>query len=229
MRTLNLWYTQLMLVVLSLVTIAVYLLFKNQTYYEFLLWNLFLGWLPNLFALGAYWVHTGRTTVLEKTLIFLLGLAWLLFLPNAPYILTDFIHLTILKDTYVHNELFLAPYWHDFFIVFLFAWNGFMLGSSSMYMIQTIVRKHIGRAWSWLLVVVVSLLSGYGILLGRQYQLNSWDALMNLRIFEVIRDSLNKEDLLFSALAGLVVLVVYVTFYMLINGVAGSKLQANRR
>lgn len=229
MRTLNQWYLQLMLVALTLLTIAVYLLFKNQTYYEFLLWNLFLAWLPNLLALGASFVHTRRTTIFEKMLLTLLGLAWLLFLPNSPYIVTDFIHLTILKDTYVLNEWYRVTYWYDFFIIFLFAWSGFMLGCSSMYMMQVIIREKLGRTLSWLMILAVSLLSGYGILLGREYRLNSWDALLNLKILGIVRDSLNKESLIFCTLVGFVILVVYAAFYLLINGIAGSKLAAQRR
>src|SRR5216684_729243 len=60
--------------------------------YAFLAWNLFLAWLPLIFALLAseeYQNGSGR----NWRFLSLAG-AWLLFFPNAPYIFTDLIHLT---------------------------------------------------------------------------------------------------------------------------------------
>src|SRR5580704_17948875 len=56
----------------------------------FLLWNLFLAWLPLFFALLAcdhYQNAAGR----NWRFVGFAG-AWLLFFPNAPYIFTDLIH-----------------------------------------------------------------------------------------------------------------------------------------
>ncbi|NOV00950.1 DUF1361 domain-containing protein [Paenibacillus planticolens] len=224
MKTLNQWYLQILLALLSLCTIGIYLLFKNQTYYEFLLWNLFLAWIPNLFALGAYFLHPLKPFASRKILILVLGLAWLLFLPNAPYIVTDFIHLTILKNSYMPKKTWSINYWYDLFTIFLFAWNGLLLGCSSMYMIHVIAMKSWGRVLSWLLIIATSLLSGYGILLGREYRLNSWDALMNMKIVSILQRSLHKDAFIFCLLVGFVILTVYATFYILINGVGSSKL-----
>ena len=61
----------------------------GDTHYRFLVWNLFLAWIPFVFALGAYLLARGR----RGPAVVLLGVLWLLFFPNAPYMLTDFIHL----------------------------------------------------------------------------------------------------------------------------------------
>src|SRR4051812_11496172 len=68
------------------------IIFTGHLRYGFLAWNLFLAWLPLVFALLAcekYQNGSGRNWRF-------LGLAgaWLLFFPNAPYIFTDLIHLT---------------------------------------------------------------------------------------------------------------------------------------
>lgn len=223
MKTLNQWYLQLFLILLSFFTIAIYLLFKNQTYFEFLIWNLFLAWIPNIIALAAYFIHIRKSTILINIILLGFGLAWLLFLPNSPYVTTDLIHLTILKDSYEQKGTLSFAFWYDFFIIFLFAWNGLFLGCSSMYTIQLIVREKFNLFISWLIISLTSLLSGYGILLGREYRLNSWDALFNQGIFGILQESLNREALLFCLLAGFVILAVYVTFYLLINGIGNSK------
>ena len=119
MKTLNHWYLHLFLILLSLSTIGVYFLFKNQTYFEFLIWNLFLAWIPYILAAAAYFIHTRKSTILKKFILIMVGLAWLLFLPNSPYVITDFIHLTILKDSYVQKGTLSFKYWYDFFIIFL--------------------------------------------------------------------------------------------------------------
>ena len=60
--------------------------------YAFLVWNLFLAWLPLIFAL----LIRERYVKGERRgwRLFGLSAAWLLFFPNAPYIFTDLIHLT---------------------------------------------------------------------------------------------------------------------------------------
>ncbi|MDF2648669.1 MAG: hypothetical protein K0Q73_4474 [Paenibacillus sp.] len=223
MKTLNHWYLNLFLILLSSSTVGVYFLFKNQTYFEFLLWNLFLAWIPYILAAAAYFIHTRKSTIFRKFILIVIGLAWLLFLPNSPYVITDFIHLTILKDSYVQKGTLSFAYWYDFFIIFLFAWNGLLLGYSSMYMIQRIWKERFNHVVSWLVISLTALLSGYGILLGREYRLNSWDALLNSGILGILRETLNHEAFLFCWLVGFVIMTVYVTFYVLVNGIGSSR------
>ncbi|MBA2943992.1 DUF1361 domain-containing protein [Paenibacillus sp. CGMCC 1.16610] len=229
MKTINHWVLQLLLALLSLSTIGIYLIFKNQTYFEFLNWNLFLAWIPNFFALLAYLLHLRRPSVAVQLLTFIFGLAWLLFLPNAPYIITDFIHLTLLKDLYITKKAWSMSFWNDFFTIFLYAWNGLLLGCSSMYMIHLILMKHWGHILSWFLMILTSLLSGYGILLGREYRLNSWDALLSLDIVDTLQKSIHKEAIIFCVLVGFVILAMYATFYLLINGIGSSKVAVYKR
>ena len=114
-------------------------------------------------------------------------------------------------------------YWYDFFIIFLFAWNGLLLGCSSMYMIQKIWKERFNHFVSWLIIALTALLCGYGILLGREYRLNSWDALLNSEILEILRNTLHQEAFVFCLLVGFVIMTVYVTFYVLVNGIGDSK------
>lgn len=229
MKTINQWILQLLLALLSLSTIGIYYFFKNQTYFEFLNWNLFLAWIPNLFALLTYLLHLRRPSVIVHIFMVIFGLGWLLFLPNAPYIITDFLHLTLLKDLYIIKKAWDMAYWNDFFTIFLYAWNGLLLGCSSMYMIHVVMMKHWGHIISWFLMIVTSLLSGYGILLGREYRLNSWDALLDIDIVNTLEKSIHKEAIIFCVLVGFVNLAMYATFYLLINGIGSSKLATSKK
>lgn len=144
-------------------TLAARWLYSEPGAYRFLAWNLFLAWIPLVAAVGVYDLQRrGRSTV--KLLP--LAAVWLLFLPNAPYLLTDLIHLGSRDD---------APLWFDLVLFSAFAWTGALLGFLSVYLMQVVVGRIAGAAWSWALVGASLLASGFGIYLGRSLRWNSWD------------------------------------------------------
>src|SRR5262245_35237806 len=96
-----------------------------------LVWNLFLAWLPALGAFAAYNLNRWPTRFRWLPIIGL-SLLWLLFLPNAPYLITDIIHL---KQSYG------APLWYDLITLVAFAWTGSFLGLVSLFMMQMLVRS----------------------------------------------------------------------------------------
>lgn len=141
--------------------------YSHSDDYSTLIWNLVLAWIPFVFASIAYAISWSR-----KLLYFIVpvcALIWLVFFPNAPYILTDFIHLS----NYAH----IAPLWYDVLMLIWFAWTGLFLGVISLYLMQEIVRRAFGRTAGWLFTIIVTVLSSIGIFLGRFYQWNSWDLL----------------------------------------------------
>lgn len=95
---------------------------------------------------------------------------WLLFFPNAPYILTDLFHLR-------HREG--APLWFDLLLILSFAWTGLMLGYVSLVDIQQVVSRTYNKITGWLFAVAALMLSGFGIYLGRFERWNSWDVISN--------------------------------------------------
>jgi uncharacterized membrane protein len=131
--------------------------YSGRLLYTFLLWNLFLAWLPFLFAWAAY----------RKPFIAIIyGPLWLIFFPNAPYLVTDFIHLR-------HFDA--VPIWYDAIMLFTFALTGLMLGFLSLYMMQSLVARRFGGVWSWVFAVAAVGMSGYGVYVGRFLRWNSWD------------------------------------------------------
>ena len=164
----------LLLAVLALSSLMSVLLVAYRIYhsdhftYVFLVWNLFLAWVPLCSALVC-WLFSqyGRRTWLLLAL-FLTG--WFLFFPNSPYIVTDLLHLAPRNN---------VPLWYDVMLIFSFAWNGLILGFVSLWIVQGVVEALWGRWLSWLLVMVTLAASGFGIYLGRFQRWNSWDLLID--------------------------------------------------
>lgn len=133
----------------------------------FLVWNLFLAWLPLLFALLIRERYANGERGGWK--LFSLAAAWLLFFPNAPYIFTDVVHLT---------SKFRVHFWVDMILILLCALTGLVLGFVSLYLMQSVVADRFGKLAGWLFVAGVAGLSGVGVYLGRFLRLNSWDVLV---------------------------------------------------
>jgi uncharacterized membrane protein len=134
----------------------------------YLVWNLFLAWMPLLFALTA--VCIAQTSPQRRGWFLCAATAWLLFFPNAPYILTDLIHLGSKSN---------SRYWTDLVMILLFALIGLVLGFLSLFLMQRLVARRHGWPAGWLFVSVVAALSGFGIYAGRFFRWNSWDVVFN--------------------------------------------------
>ena len=134
-----------------------------------LIWNLFLAWIPFMLAYFAHAVSWRRAAL--YLIIPVIAFLWLIFFPNAPYMLTDLQDLT--------RKATDAPLWYDVIIVVWCTWTGMLLGVISLYLMQDIVDRSFGRAAGWIFVFVISALSSFGIYIGRFVRLNSWDILQN--------------------------------------------------
>lgn len=134
-----------------------------------LIWNLFLAWIPFMLAYFAHAVSWRRASLY----LIIPGIAflWLIFYPNAPYMLTD------LQD--LARRAGDAPLWYDVIVVVWCSWTGMLLGVISLYLMQDIIIRSFGRTAGWLFVFAISGLSSFGIYIGRFVRLNSWDILQN--------------------------------------------------
>jgi uncharacterized membrane protein len=138
---------------------------------RWLVWNLTLAWVPFVLAVALWLVHRRRHTTAE---LLALGAAWLVFLPNAPYMLTDFIHLG------TRHRLF------DSIVLASFAFTALALGFASLVLVQTVVSRVFGALAGWSLAVSALFLSSVGIYLGRVERLNSWDVLQRPQLLASI-------------------------------------------
>jgi uncharacterized membrane protein len=133
--------------------------------FRFLVWNLILAWVPLILALVVYdaYRHGARLLGLAPALAL-----WLLFLPNAPYIVTDFVHLSARSA---------APLWFDGVELSAFAWTGMLLGFVSLYLVHAVLRDRLGALLGWFVVLCVLALASVGVYLGRVQRWNSWEVL----------------------------------------------------
>lgn len=151
--------------VLPVALVAGRTLYTGRVAYFFLLWNLFLAWLPLLFAFLA--LHARRRAVVFAPLF---AIAWLLFLPNAPYLVTDIIHMP-------RNGGISGPY--DAVLLFVFAMSGAFLGVASLRWMEEAVMEEWGTTWGRLFALAVIGLTGFGVYIGRYLRWNSWDVVTN--------------------------------------------------
>jgi uncharacterized membrane protein len=128
--------------------------------YPYLVWNLALAWIPLLLAVLLVVSFARRRSAVELLAV---GGAWLLFLPNAPYVLTDFIHLG------ERHRLF------DTLIIASFAFTSLALGFASLLLVQLVVTRAAGAMLGWVTAFGSLFAASIGIYLGRVLRLNSWD------------------------------------------------------
>jgi len=183
--------------------------------FRYLIWNLFLAWIPFALAVFVYdrWRRSGAGIPL-----FVLGALWLLFFPNAPYIATDFVHLERSPD---------APFWYDAITIAAFAWMGLLLGFASLYLVQSVVRQWRGAALSWIFAVAAISLGSLGIYLGRFLRLNSWDALEHPSVLPRIAHAVARDPFRYQeAIAVTLLFTVALSFaYFLLYSFATLRLE----
>lgn len=192
--------------VLCVLLLGVRILYADSLTYIGLLWNLFLAWLPMLAALVVYNLRK-RDATRAWALIVPCAFLWLLFFPNAPYILTDILHL----QTRVG-----APPWYDLILLIAFAWTGTFLGLVSLYLMHTLVRRAARSVVGWIFTLGVLALTGFGVYLGRFPRWNSWDlvvspAVLLADIWQRLRHPLaHPRTVVFSGLFSLCITTMYL-------------------
>ena len=198
---------------IALSTFLVFLFFfgrihwSQKVFFQNLIWNLFLAWLPYLFSLVVAAIHQARPSWWWAMII--PALLWVIFLPNALYIVTDLIHLKELKT---------IPMWYDAGFLSITAWTGLFLAVGSLYTMQKIVHSYAGKIASWGFALLIIGSSGYGVYIGRFLRWNSWD-ILDVPL-EIISDSLSpitnplqyKDKIVFIIMYTALYLVTYLAF-----------------
>ncbi|UTC61953.1 DUF1361 domain-containing protein [Treponema sp. OMZ 787] len=132
----------------------------------FLVWNLFLAFIP-WFVSSILYISKNN-----KKIVFIIFLPlWLIFFPNALYIVTDFIHLKTAAS---------SMRWYDLILLFSYSFTGLFYGFVSLDFIETKIKILFKLKFTQIFSIIIIYLSAFGIYLGRFLRWNSWDMITNL-------------------------------------------------
>jgi uncharacterized membrane protein len=126
--------------------------------------NLLLAWIPLVLALVIRQMSGGH----RRFWFWVATLLWILFFPNAFYLVTDLIHMKKFGTDGIFR-------WFDMLMTTGFACGGIFLGCLSLYLMHLLVRQRFGWRIGWLFAGGMLALGSFGIYLGRFLRLNSWD------------------------------------------------------
>jgi uncharacterized membrane protein len=182
---------------------------SGTRHFLFLNWNLFLAFVP--------WILTVILTLsskLQQSKLAVFGMlgVWLLFFPNASYILTDLFHLSH------HSSM---PIWFDLVLILSFAWTGLLYGFLSLWYLEELMEQFLSKRWITLISVVLMFVSSFGIYIGRYLRWNSWDLLHHpARIMGDVGDRIinpvdHPRTWGVTIFMGLFLTMLYVTFQFL--------------
>lgn len=146
--------------------LAARIFYAGNLRYIFLVWNLFLAFVPYIISLGL-----NKIAFKGKLLQLLFFSTWLLFFPNALYIITDIIHLA--KTTAV-------PLWYDAVLLFTSSLLGLVLAFASLMNVEKYFMFYFKNTHVHILIILLLFAGSYGVYLGRFERWNSWDVLKNL-------------------------------------------------
>jgi uncharacterized membrane protein len=134
-------------------------LYSETRAYVFLLWNLFLAWIPFQISLSL------KPNISKTKSVILIGV-WLLFFPNALYIITDLIHLEQRQN---------IPVWYDAVLLFTVSLVGLIMAMASLYNIEIFLRSKIRQLFVNGAICFCLFAGSFGVYLGRFLRWNSWD------------------------------------------------------
>ncbi|MDF9867775.1 putative membrane protein [Bacilli bacterium PM5-3] len=166
-------------------------------YLYFLILNVFLAYIP-------FEISNLTCKFNNKVIIILLSLLWLLFYPNAPYLLTDFFHLEALNIYELTTTFnFILKDWIVFSIITCGLLFGFVIGIISLLRIvkklQLTFFYNESNFKTFILILLITLASGFAIYLGRFPRLHSHYLFSNpIFILETIIQSINLNSFIFT-------------------------------
>jgi uncharacterized membrane protein len=150
-------------ILFTLLLLLVRIVVSNSLNYIFLPWNLLLAYVPLWISQKKLSTPSANGFSIMQQVYFA---AWLLFLPNAPYIITDLVHLKARTP---------IPFYFDIVLVFMSAINGWIFFYATVAQVEDWWRKTIGdKAIVWFYFLAFGLCS-FGIYLGRFGRFNSWN------------------------------------------------------
>lgn len=145
--------------------ILIRFIYTGKYAFIFLVWNLFLAWIP--FMISELFKRLVNAVKWKQVIVFI---SWILFFPNALYIVTDLIHLD--QETSV-------PKWYDAVLLFSSSAIGVIMAFVSLLRIEKFLAFKFNRRLVEFIVFAILFLGSFGVYLGRFLRWNSWDIVSN--------------------------------------------------
>jgi uncharacterized membrane protein len=158
----------------SMLLLVVRIVITGKISFIFLPWNLFLAFIPYYISTRLQRKPVPKEQRVKSIIVFT---AWLLFIPNSFYILTDLFHLQIKEE---------PLRWFDLTLIFSFAWNGLLLGILSVRQMEKIMWTRFRVRNEFFFLCPLMWLIALGIYIGRYMRFNSWDVITNP--FQLVED-----------------------------------------
>ncbi len=187
-------YNGILLFMIAYWCICFVMLFTNVSFlYVMLSWNVLLAILPLYFVIKAEMAEeqgNGGWSVFWKIL-------WLFFFPNSVYMITDFIHISDDKFMWITEVEMYSPniviysneimIWAKLLVIGMGFFFALLVGLESLYIFEQNIRKKSSTVVCYLAILVVALLSGIGVYIGRFLRFNSWDILFDpIQLFKQV-------------------------------------------
>jgi uncharacterized membrane protein len=151
----------------SMAILVVRIGYTGRWAFSFLSWNLFLAFVPYVLT---KWLVQHPLWIARRWTFTAVFVVWILFVPNAFYIITDLFHLHLSAD---------VPLWFELALLLSFAWNGLLFGILSVRQMERIVTVKWSLRYDWLFIYPVMALNAFGVYVGRYLRFNSWDVVTN--------------------------------------------------
>lgn len=165
--------------VAMLMLLAGRITYTEELKYNYLIWNVFLAWLA--WVLGCAFL----SSVKKNNAVWIsvpLFVAWVLFLPNTFYLLTDMIHPVLSYDKIANfngSDFSSVPdgtmMLFDLTLVGFGVWVGWYLGIHSLKSVWNWASHTFAELKGAIMAQAIIFASSYAIYLGRSPRLNSWD------------------------------------------------------
>ncbi len=139
------------------------IIYSGNLQHVFLTWNIFLAWIP--YVISSYFNLYQSKQKWKQAALFC---SWLLFFPNALYIITDLIHI---KET--DN----APVWFDAILLFTSSLLGLLMAFISLFNTERYLSHLLSRKQVAFIMPLIIFIGAFGVYLGRFQRWNSWDVI----------------------------------------------------
>lgn len=167
-------------------------------FYGFITANIFLATIPLLTEFLFKATRKYLKGIVAKCANLITAIVWLLFIPNAFYILTDFMHLNpdvlvnVRDDNYNHATYYIRGdplYIFDSLLVFAATAYGAYVGGLALVEAYVFFKRRMSSLIALSAIGLIMVLSAIGVYIGRFGRWNSWEGLS--RPWDIIIDLLS--------------------------------------